>query len=76
MAPTEQDPKPVEELIPASPAQEEQPADAVIVIRRDNPRGGLPIYDVLLNGNIQPESVQTALELGLKAWRERLGLAG
>lgn len=49
------------------------PLDAVIVIKETDPDGNLRT-NIVTNGSVQPTEVQTLLELGLKGWRERLGL--
>jgi hypothetical protein len=47
--------------------------NAVIVIRRDTPDGGVET-DVFLNGDVKATEAQTILELGLSAWRKKIGL--
>ena len=47
--------------------------NAVIIVRRETPDGGVET-DVFLNGDVKATEAQTILELGLAAWRKKIGL--
>lgn len=60
---------------PSPAAEDDTPMDAVIVIKTTADDGTIKTQ-VMTNGTVQATEVQTLLELGLKGWRERLGLVG
>ncbi len=51
----------------------ETPLDAVIIVKRLNDDGTIAT-DVLTNGSVLATEVQTLIEMGLKAWRQKIGL--
>lgn len=66
------------EALAAPPENEaappEPPADAVIIFRMTTPDGDI-MTDVSTQGNVKADQVQTLIELGLKTWRTKIGLA-
>lgn len=57
----------------AAVTEDDQPLDAVIIVKTVTPDGNFGT-SIVLNGNIQPTEVQTLIEFGLKGWRNQLGL--
>lgn len=73
------DPEAVRRLMddPATAAEapsEAPPMDAVIIVRMKTPQGDITT-DVIAQGNVEADQVQTLIELGLKTWRAKIGLA-
>lgn len=60
--------------LPTVEVTEEPPLDAVIVVRKKDPETGNISVDVLLNGEVEADQVQTLLEIAVPAWREKIGL--
>lgn len=48
--------------------------NAVLVVKHRDPDGSIST-SIATNGNVEVTEVQTLLELGLKGWREKIGLA-
>lgn len=51
---------------------DEQPVSAVIVVRNKDEQGNIST-DIVLQ-NVEPDMVQTLLEIGLAGWRAKIGL--
>lgn len=47
--------------------------DGVVVIKMTDADGNIKT-DVVLNGKVLPTEAQTLLELGVQAWRQKIGL--
>ncbi len=56
------------------PEEEVQSLDVVLVIKRVAENGSISA-EVVTNGNVLATEVQTLIELGLKNWREQIGLS-
>lgn len=59
---------------PVEAAPEETPTNGVIVVKITDEQGNV-MTDTQPIGNVQATEVQTLLELGVGAWRRKIGLA-
>lgn len=63
--------------MPKQPPAVEEPeapeVDAVIVVRTKQPDGSIST-EVMVQGSIELDQVQTLLELAVRGWRKRIGL--
>lgn len=54
-------------------ASEEQPLNAVIVVKVEDEDGNIGT-NVIPNGDVRPTEIQTLLELAINSWREQIGV--
>lgn len=67
-------PKPAPDVeVQQEEPQKEQQIDAVIVIRTKQPDGSITT-EVMVQGAVELDQVQTLLELAVRGWRKRIGL--
>lgn len=53
--------------------EDDTPFNGVVIVREFNEDGGVGTK-VILSGNVKPTEVQTIIDLGLKGWREQIGV--
>lgn len=68
------DKKPRNEEARAAAEQRADASNGVLVIRKIDDEGNVSVAAVPI-GDVTSTEVQTILELGLREWRERIGLA-
>ncbi len=61
------------EVVPNPPEPDANTLDAVLVMKLTDEDGTITT-NVITNGDIAATEVQTLLELGLKSWRQKIGL--
>lgn len=54
-------------------AADEQPLNAVIVVKIEDENGNIGT-NVIPNGDVRPTEIQTLLELAINSWREQIGV--